>query len=120
MTGQTADGWQWCRRPGAVMHYPNRPALNTDLSLMTSELFPAQRKRRNLVSMRPPQRPNTSHAMTSVLFTVILFVGWTITSQFGMVSRKARNVHETSAPSLARFAGRFRGRGGRDAGILEQ
>ncbi len=39
MTGQTADGWQWCRRPGAVMHYPNRPALNTDLSLMTSELF---------------------------------------------------------------------------------
>lgn len=68
--------------------------------------------------MRPPQRPNTSHAMTSVLFTVILFVGWTITSQFGMVSRKARNVHETSAPSLARSAGRFRGRGGRDAGIL--
>ncbi|ASW10393.1 hypothetical protein CKA34_31140 (plasmid) [Rhizobium sp. 11515TR] len=39
MTGQTADGWQWCRRPGAVMHYPNRAALNTDLSLMTSKLL---------------------------------------------------------------------------------
>lgn len=39
MTGQTADGWQWCRRPGAVMHYPNRAALNTDLSLMASKLL---------------------------------------------------------------------------------
>ncbi len=37
MTGQTADGWYWCRRPGASIHYPNRSALNTDLSLMPSD-----------------------------------------------------------------------------------